>query len=50
PERLNGCGLVVINAPYQFDDQARSIADAILEGLGENEPGAGSAVVRLADE
>jgi 23S rRNA (adenine2030-N6)-methyltransferase len=50
PDRLNGCGLVVINPPYQFDDQARSITAAILEGLGDHEPGAGTAVVRLADE
>lgn len=50
PERLNGCGLSVINPPYQFDYQARSIADAVLEGVGDNEPGTGTAVVRLADE
>jgi 23S rRNA (adenine2030-N6)-methyltransferase len=50
PERLNGCGLVVINPPYQFDDQAGSIAEAILAGLGDGERGARTAVARLADE
>jgi 23S rRNA (adenine2030-N6)-methyltransferase len=50
PDRLNGCGLVVINSPYQFESQAQLIADAVLNGLGDNEVGAGTSVVRLADE
>jgi 23S rRNA (adenine2030-N6)-methyltransferase len=50
PDRLDGCGLIVVNAPYQFDEHARAIADAILVGLGANEPGARAAVVRLTDE
>ena len=50
PDRLNGCGLIVINSPYQFESQAKSIADAVLDGLGSNEIGAGTTVVRLADE
>jgi 23S rRNA (adenine2030-N6)-methyltransferase len=50
PDRLNGCGLAVINPPYGFEDQARSIADAVLKGLGDDEIGAGTAVIRLADE
>jgi 23S rRNA (adenine2030-N6)-methyltransferase len=50
PERLNGCGLVVINPPYQFADQASAIAGAVLEGLGADEPGAGTSLVRLVDE
>jgi 23S rRNA (adenine2030-N6)-methyltransferase len=50
PDRLNGCGLIVINPPYQFESQARSIADAVLDGVGDNEIGAGTAVIRLADE
>lgn len=50
PDRLNGCGLIVINSPYQFESQAQSIADAVLDGLGGNEIGAGTIVVRLADE
>jgi 23S rRNA (adenine2030-N6)-methyltransferase len=50
PDRLNGCGLIVINSPYQFESQAKSIADAVLDGLGNNEIGAGTTVVRLTDE
>jgi 23S rRNA (adenine2030-N6)-methyltransferase len=49
-DRLNGCGLAVIGPPYQFEEQARRIADAVLEGLGDGEAGAGSAVIRLVDE
>lgn len=29
-DRLNGCGLIVINPPYQFEDQANSIVSAVL--------------------
>jgi 23S rRNA (adenine2030-N6)-methyltransferase len=50
PDRLNGCGLIVINPPYQFESQAQSIANAVLDGLGDNEIGAGTAVIRLVDE
>ena len=50
PSRLNGCGLIVINPPYQFEDQAQSIATAILTALGSGESGAGAFVARLANE
>jgi 23S rRNA (adenine2030-N6)-methyltransferase len=50
PDRLNGCGLIVINPPYQFEHQASSIATAVLDGLGDHEIGAGTTVIRLADE
>jgi 23S rRNA (adenine2030-N6)-methyltransferase len=50
PERLNGCGLVVINPPYQFEDRARLVTESVLEGLGDHAFGAGTAVIRLADE
>ncbi len=50
PDRLNGCGLLVINPPYQFEDQARLLSNAVLEGLGDHEPGAGTELIRLADE
>jgi 23S rRNA (adenine2030-N6)-methyltransferase len=50
PDRLNGCGLVVINPPYQFEDHARSVSDAVLDGLGSGEAGAGTAVMGLVDE
>ena len=50
PDRLNGCGLAVINPPYMFESDARAIADAVLDQLGKFEPGAGTKVFRLADE
>jgi 23S rRNA (adenine2030-N6)-methyltransferase len=49
-ERLNGCGLLVINPPYRFAEQGQTIADAILHGLGQDESGAGVGVIRIADE
>ncbi|MGD0103407.1 MAG: 23S rRNA (adenine(2030)-N(6))-methyltransferase RlmJ [Rhodopila sp.] len=49
-DRLNGCGLIVINPPYQFEDQSKSIAEAALAGLSDNEIGARTAVFRLAHE
>lgn len=50
PGLLNGCGLIVFNPPYQFEDQALSIATAILTTLGNDEGGAAAFVARLADE
>jgi 23S rRNA (adenine2030-N6)-methyltransferase len=50
PDRLNGCGLAVISPPYQFEEKARTIADAVLEGLGDGEAGAGTAVIGLVNE
>lgn len=50
PDRLNGCGLVVLNPPYQFEDTASRIAEAVLEGVGDAEAGAGTRIIRLADE
>jgi 23S rRNA (adenine2030-N6)-methyltransferase len=50
PDRLNGCGLIVINPPYGFEGHARLIADAVLDGVGDNEVGATTSVIRLADE
>nr|WP_294546349.1 23S rRNA (adenine(2030)-N(6))-methyltransferase RlmJ [uncultured Rhodopila sp.] len=49
-ERLNGCGLLVINPPHPFVEQSGLIAAAVLDGLGRDEAGAGTAVIRIADE
>lgn len=49
-DRLNGCGLIVINPPYRLEEQARLVAAAVLEGVGTHESGAGTVVMRLADE
>jgi 23S rRNA (adenine2030-N6)-methyltransferase len=48
--QFNGCGLVVINPPYQFAEQGQVITEAVLDGLGQREAGAGVGVIRIADE
>ncbi len=48
--RLNGCGMLVINPPYRFEQEARDILSALLGRLGAGEAGAGFGVARLADE
>lgn len=50
PSTLNGCGLVIVNPPYQFEAEAQLILDALLERLGSGEPGAAAHITRLADE
>jgi 23S rRNA (adenine2030-N6)-methyltransferase len=50
PARLNGCGMLVINPPYRFEDEVPPILAALLDRLGSGEPGAGTALIRLADE
>ncbi len=48
--RLNGCGLVVVNPPFGFEDAMRTLLPALLGGMGTGEAGAGVAVTRLSDE
>jgi 23S rRNA (adenine2030-N6)-methyltransferase len=50
PGRLNGCGLVVINPPFGFEEAAPPILGALLERLGDRSPGERVALVRLADD
>jgi 23S rRNA (adenine2030-N6)-methyltransferase len=50
PTRLNGCGLVVVNPPYGFEQAAPEILQALLDRLGNGEYGEGISMVRLADE
>jgi 23S rRNA (adenine2030-N6)-methyltransferase len=50
PTRLNGCGLLLVNPPFQFQITARPILDALLQRLGDREPGEAATVTRLADE
>ncbi len=50
PARLNGCGLLVINPPWRFEDEIPPILAALLAALGDGEPSAGANVERLADE
>jgi 23S rRNA (adenine2030-N6)-methyltransferase len=50
PARLNGCGLLVVNPPYGFEDAATPILAALLERLGDRDPGEGATLTRLVDE
>jgi 23S rRNA (adenine2030-N6)-methyltransferase len=49
PDRLNGCGLVLVNPPWRMD----SVLSALLSQLGKlmtSEPGAASSVEWLVPE
>ena len=48
PTMLNGCGLLVRNAPHGFEAAASEILAALAERLGGDD--AGSAVIRITDE
>lgn len=48
--RLNGCGLVVVNPPWGFEAEIPPLLTALLQRLGNREPGAEAGIVRLADE
>jgi 23S rRNA (adenine2030-N6)-methyltransferase len=50
PTRLNGCGLLVANAPFGFEPQAKAILDALLARLDRGEDGAGTTVTRVTEE
>ncbi len=50
PARLNGCGLLVGNPPFRFEQEAPPILTALRERLGTGEAGEGTALVRLAGE
>jgi len=50
PTRLNGCGLLVANAPFGFEDTARAILDALLRALDRGEDGAAVSLTRITAE
>jgi 23S rRNA (adenine2030-N6)-methyltransferase len=50
PDRLNGCGLLVVNPPFRFEHETPVILQALLERVGHNERGAEAEVIRIADE
>ena len=50
PTRLNGCGLVVVNAPWKFEEEGGETLAALLRRLGDRDAGEGSAMLRIADE
>ena len=50
PARLNGCGLMIVNPPFQFSQIAEPILAALLDRLGSSEPGQSGSFLRLKDE
>jgi 23S rRNA (adenine2030-N6)-methyltransferase len=48
--RLNGCGMVFRNPPFGFEPAFADILDGLLARLGDGGPGAGTRLIRLADE
>jgi 23S rRNA (adenine2030-N6)-methyltransferase len=48
--RLNGCGMLVVNPPFQFEAEMAPLLSALLARLGAREAGEGIALLRLADE
>ena len=50
PARLNGCGLLVANAPFGFEATARATLAALLARLSRGEDGAGTTVTRITEE
>ena len=50
PARLNGCGMLVVNPPWRFEQEVPAILAALLDRLGDREPGEVAAVRRIVDE
>lgn len=50
PSRLNGCGLLVINPPYRFEQEVTPILTVLLDRLGNREPGESVGIRRIVDE
>ena len=46
PDKLNGCGIVVINPPWQLEDQLVQVLPLLADRLGEG-PGASHRLERL---
>ena len=50
PGRLNGCGMLLVNPPYGFEQELPPILAALRERLGNREPGEAAEIRRIADE
>ena len=50
PARLNGCGLLVVNPPFRFEEEAAPMLHALLDRLGTREPARASPWSGIADE
>jgi len=50
PNRLNGCGMLLINPPHRFETELPPLVAALLDRLGNREQGEAAEVRRIADE
>jgi 23S rRNA (adenine2030-N6)-methyltransferase len=50
PGRLNVCGMLLVNPPYRFETELGPILAALLDRLGNREPGEAAEIRRIADE
>jgi 23S rRNA (adenine2030-N6)-methyltransferase len=50
PTRLNGCAVLVVNPPYRFEQEVPPMLAALLDRLGNREPGETASVRRIVDE
>lgn len=50
PTRLNGCGLLIVNPPYKFEETALPILTALHDRLADKAAGGSVAVTRVRDE
>ena len=50
PERLNGCGLLVVNPPWRFMEEAEPILTSLAEIFGYDEAGGSVRVARITAE
>jgi 23S rRNA (adenine2030-N6)-methyltransferase len=50
PTRLNGCGILVVNPPYRFEQEVPALLTALLDRLGGCESGKTASVRRIVDE
>ena len=50
PTRLNGCGMLVANPPWRFEQEVPAILAALLDRLGDREAGEVAVVRRIVDE
>jgi 23S rRNA (adenine2030-N6)-methyltransferase len=48
--RMNGCGMLLINPPYRFEQEFAPILAALLQRLGHREQGEAATITRIVDE
>jgi len=50
PARLNGCGMLLINPPYRFEQDVLPMLNALRDRLGNREAGEAATIRRISDE